>query len=57
MAANQKLQNLGNLSDKAISDDELEQVSGGITTTITCLKCGQPFKGVPNKDIYCPNCK
>ena len=44
-----------NLADKAISDEELEQVSGGIQVMITCKVCGIGFMGTPNVPNTCPN--
>ena len=46
---------LNNFADKAISDEELENISGGVQVMITCKVCGIGFMGIPNKPNTCPN--
>ena len=49
---NNQLDNLNNLADKAISDDELEKVSGG-AQMIQCKTC---FQMIPFGSVNCPKC-
>lgn len=51
------LNNLSNLADKAISDEELENVSGGANTMPKkCPSCKQIFQWDTTTACVCPYC-